>query len=208
MLSPRATCLVCLAVLVFVVPSCARRRPTPDKPTFDPQAAAKQALAAYDANGDGKLNAEELKKCPAVRDGLKRLDKDSDGAISEEELAARLQRWNSFPGVLTSAHTAVTLDGQPLADAMVTLEPEPFLGPTFRECTGTTDALGHTSFSGSAPGYPGMYFGFYRVRVSKLVDGKETIPAKYNQDSELGLEVSDDLAPPTGFMELQLTSSK
>jgi hypothetical protein len=185
---------------------CLGRTRIPPKPAFDSMAAAKQALTAYDANGDGKLDAEELKKCPSLQDGLKRIDKDGDGQLTGDEIAARLQHWQAFKGVLTSAHTVVTLDGKPLAQATVTLEPEKFMGDSFPACTGTTDALGHVSFSGSVPGFPGVYFGWYRVRVAKLAGGKESIPGKYNQDSELGLEISDDVAPASGFLELDLKS--
>ena len=34
--------------------------------------------------------------------------------------------------------------------------------------------------------------GLYKVRISKIVDGKETIPDRYNKDTEFGLEVAQD----------------
>ncbi len=204
MLVNRVLILVGGLVGLSMFNGCTHRIRTPPKPTFDPQGAAKQATAEYDTNHDGKLDKDELAKCPALLDGLKRIDKDGDGQLSAEEIATRLEHWHSFKGVLTPAHTEVTLDGQALADATVTLEPEKFLGETYLSCTGKTDQLGHVSFSGSVAGFPGIYFGFYRVRVSKVVDGKETVPAKYNSDSVLGMEVADDVAPPRGFTELHL----
>ena len=37
---------------------------------------------------------------------------------------------------------------------------------------------------------PGVACGLYRVEISKLVGGKETIPAIYNTDTILGQEVA------------------
>lgn len=206
MRSERTLTTISFVVCLIAAAGCERRVRTPPKPALDARAAAKQAMAEYDTNQDGKLDKGELKKAPALLAGVKQLDKDGDGAVSLEELVARLQHWSSGQGVLTSAYTEVRLDDQAVADATVTLEPEKFLGATYRPCTGKTDALGHVAFSGSVDSYPGIYFGYYRVRISKVVDGKEKIPAKYNTESELGLEVTDDVAAPRGFMELHLKS--
>jgi hypothetical protein len=34
--------------------------------------------------------------------------------------------------------------------------------------------------------------GLYRVEVSKMVNGKETIPSKYNTETTLGVEVAQE----------------
>ena len=47
--------------------------------------------------------------------------------------------------------------------------------------------------------------GFYRVRISKVVDGKETVPAKYNTETILGHEEADDI-PGVRFIEFKLQS--
>src|SRR5262249_972552 len=90
------------------------------------------------------------------------------------------------------------MDGHPLAGATISFEPESFLGDTIQAADGTTD------FTGAAyPRIPkekrpvadmpgGMQLGFYRIRVSKLTAGKETIPAKYNTDTTLGKQISPD----------------
>ena len=38
-----------------------------------------------------------------------------------------------------------------------------------------------------------MHLGFYKVKISKRVNGKETIPAKYNEATLLGQEVAPDV---------------
>jgi hypothetical protein len=40
------------------------------------------------------------------------------------------------------------------------------------------------------PRQRGVQPGLYRVEVSKMVDGKETIPSKYNTETTLGVEVA------------------
>src|SRR5262245_47204394 len=38
-----------------------------EPPDFSPEEAAKQAMAAYDKNGDGALDATELEQCPPLK---------------------------------------------------------------------------------------------------------------------------------------------
>jgi hypothetical protein len=102
-----------------------------------------------------------------------------------------------------SGVTLITLDGRPLPEATVTLEPEEFLGPGFTACQGVTDQSGRASIKGPDPKYPGIYLGLYRVKVTKSVGGRETIPARYNTQTELGLEATDDI-PGVGNIEFHL----
>jgi hypothetical protein len=99
---------------------------------------------------------------------------------------------------MTHLRCHVTLDGEPLAGATVTFEPESFLGSDIKSAVAVT-----TPFGDVAPTIPpeerpdpklpgGAQFGLYKVRISKIVNGKETIPAKYNTDTILGQEVSYD----------------
>jgi hypothetical protein len=92
----------------------------------------------------------------------------------------------------------VTLDGRPLEGASVTLEPESFLGEEVKVAVCTTDMFGTAS-----PNVPddqrldprtsGAYMGFYKVKISKLANGKEMVPRKYNEESILGQEVARDV---------------
>jgi hypothetical protein len=38
----------------------------------------------------------------------------------------------------------------------------------------------------------GAHFGLYKVRISKIVNGKESIPSRYNSETILGQEISYD----------------
>ena len=54
--------------------------------------------------------------------------------------------------------------------------------------------------------YPGIYVGLYRVRISKKVDGKETLPARYNTATELGREIAANIRDNRGNVIFHLTS--
>src|SRR5262245_38264147 len=51
-------------------------------PDFAPEDAAKQAMATYDKNRDGVLDATELEQCPPLKAALQSFDKNRDGRIS------------------------------------------------------------------------------------------------------------------------------
>jgi hypothetical protein len=53
--------------------------------------------------------------------------------------------------------------------------------------------------------FPGVYLGLYRVKVSKQVGGRETIPARYNSQTELGCEVATDIGG-IGYIQFDLRS--
>ncbi len=79
---------------------------------------------------------------------------------------------------------------------MVTFEPEQFLGDVIHPATGETDGNGYTPISMAAEHMPhpnvrsGVTPGLYLVRISKEVNGKEVVPAKYNSDTTLAIEIA------------------
>ena len=190
---------------VCAVAGCSRFPAPPERPDLSPSDAAQKAMGQYDADGDGKLSGEELKKCPALAVALKRIDSDGDGALSADEIAARIKSWAGSGTIMTGGTVVVTLDGKPLAGATVTFEPEPFLGPAFKTCSATTDSGGYAYITGQDEAFAGIYLGFYRVKFSKQLGGKETLPARYNSQSELGHEVATDLGG-IGTINFELSS--
>ena len=168
-------------------------------PPLDPAAIAKDAVGRYDSNGDGKLDAKELEKSPALAALLRTVKSHEAGhadVLTAEDIAARVEAWKKNGGVLFSSRMRVTLDGKPLEGAVVSLEPEPYLGPAYQPSSGTTNKSGYAYLSVTVEGYQGLYPGLYTVRVSKKVEGKETLPACYNEQSTLGLEVAADVPDP------------
>lgn len=173
-------------------------------PTFSPAAAARAALAEYDANHDGALDAQELAKSPGLLAARAAIDTNGDGKVTEAELVARLKSYQGNRGAVKLFPCRVLLNERPLAGATVTLEPEKFLGPTFASAGGTTLQQGDTVVSADdvkAKGFSGVYCGLYRVRISaKDAAGKELVPDTYNAATTLGLEVPADAEPGKGFV--------
>jgi hypothetical protein len=190
--------LFAITSTLLTAASC-QHGPAPVKqPSIDASRAGKLAMEQYDTNHDGKVAGDELEKAPSLKAALPRLDTDGDGAVSADEVTARVNAWKAMQTGMTNAGCTVTLDGQPLTEAKVTLEPEAFLGDEIKTAFGTTDGRGYTSLSIPKDQRPdpklpgGTHFGLYKVRVSKIVNSKETIPARYNTETILGQEVSYD----------------
>jgi hypothetical protein len=188
-----------IASLVLVSIAGCQGGPAPVKqPSINASTAGKLAMEQYDTNGDGKVAGDELEKAPSLKAALPRLDTNGDGAVDADEIAARVNAWKAMETAMTGVPCKVTLDGQPLVEATVTLEPEAFLGDEVKAAYGTTNAFGMAGPTipkeqrpdPTLPG--GAHFGLYKVRISKVVNGKEIIPARYNTNTTLGLEVSYD----------------
>jgi hypothetical protein len=178
----------------------------PKAPSFDPSGSAQAAIEAYDTDGDGQLNAEELRQSPALAMSLPRTDANGDGALSADEIADRITYLQGATAVINGS-VEVFLDGKSLEGATVTLDPEPFMGDALKASSATTNDLGRTFIVGHDPDYPGIWLGFYKVRISKKVDGKETLPAKYNTETELGLEAADDFEEQQNVIQFHLESN-
>ena len=183
----------CLVLVVAAsLGGCSHVPPRPQRPSLDPIAAARAAMDQYDTNHDGKLDANELKQCPALALSVDSLDTNHDGVLTVDEIAAHLKQRKESPAVVASVNTRVVLDGQPLAGATVTYEPEKFMGPAYQASSSVTDSDGFVDIKGQDPKYPGLYLGFYRVRISKMQGGKESLPSRYNTETILGREVGAD----------------
>jgi hypothetical protein len=182
--------LALLVALLVLVGCSSRRIPVP---AFAPDRASKEALTQYDRNKDGFLDPEELKSCPALWACLKSWDTDKDGRLSGAEISARITAYQSSRIGLSALAFQVTLDGQPLAGATVTLIPEKFLGDVLLTAAGTTDARGRVCVAIPSADMPGVACGLYRIEVSKKdAFGRETISPLYNQATILVLEVAPD----------------
>ena len=186
-----------LALLV-VLSGCSGGPAPLELPGFDPSGSAAKAMELYDTNGDGFVAGEELENAPGLKAAIKTLDANNDEQISEEEIAERIRAWDEMQIGMMSFNSEFYLDGKPLTDAVITFDPDEFLEGVVQS------AVGETGFAGEARPKvpkekrptpetpPGMQAGIYKVRVSKIVGGTETIPAKYNTETILGQEVTQD----------------
>lgn len=178
-----------LAGLLLLTVGCsADRVPVP---SVSPDDAAKQALAEYDTNHDGVIDAKELERCPALKSALKQMDKNGDGKLSAQEIADHIADYRASKVGMISAACEVAFEGKPLAGATVTFTPEKFLGPNVKTASGVTDATGFAKLQIAGEELSGVHCGFFRVEISKKdAGGKETLPARYNSQTVLGQEVS------------------
>jgi hypothetical protein len=189
----RTSCHIILGLFFVSCSGCFFGASGPDKPAFDPAGSAEQALATYDTNSDGAIDDEEVEASPGLKAAFKNIDKDGDGNLTAEEIAARISYYKSAPTTIIQGMTRVKYKRRLLEGATVTFEPEEFLGEAFSVCSGVTNEDGIASIKGHDAGFPGIYLGFYRVRITKEVKGKELLPAKYNEETELGYEAQDDM---------------
>ena len=156
-------------------------------PRIDPVVAGKAAIAEYDSDGDGILSGHELDRCPALKSAAKHYA-DATGQITADSIAEAIARWQANRIAITIMGVVVTLDGKPLDGATVIAEPEKFLGPEVQTASGVTDVHGGCAMR--VQGQLGMQYGLYKIRITKSVGGKESIPARYNTATQLGLEVA------------------
>lgn len=167
-------------------------------PSIDPEDAAEQAMQMYDTDGDGFVAGSELENAPGLTAAMTTLDTDGDEKVSAEEVAERIRAWQQTGVGITSIRCKVMLKNRPLQGATVTFDPEEFLGDEIQAAVGVSGPLGELSPKipkenrprPDSP--PGLQLGIYQVRVSKMVNGTETIPAKYNTETVFGQEVSND----------------
>jgi hypothetical protein len=193
-------------LLVAVLVGCSDRAIR--VPAMNPDGAASQALAEYDANKDGALDDGELNKCPGLKAARQWLDTDKDRRLSGDEIATRVRDYQNDRAGLLALIIQFTLDGKPLTDADVTLVPESFMGSGFKPAHGKTNAGGAcVEFRTEGAAYPGIHPGVFRIVVSKKdASGKETIPARYNTETTLGVEARTGNPAVASGLELQLSS--
>ena len=164
----------------------AARRPTPLDPYPEPR--------QEEGSGDEKSYPPEMgTDAIAILEGRTFMLSDASGNVPAGSTGGLLHHDTRFV-----SRWELTLDGQPLSGALITFEPEKFLGDEIKTAFATTNQFGT-----AAPSIPieqrpdpklpgGANFGLYKVRISKIVNGKETIPARYNTETVLGQEVSYD----------------
>lgn len=165
---------------------------------IDASGAASAAMTAYDKDGDGFVAGAELDGAPSLKASMETLDLNKDGKVDADEIVKRIEAWKASRVGVATLNCMVTLDGRPLPGALVTFEPEPFLGDALKKGDGETTNFGIASptvakenrVPADAPA--GLAPGFYLVRITKSNNGSESIPARYNVETTLGQQVAKD----------------
>jgi hypothetical protein len=171
---------------------CSKGLPPIVAPPVDASGAGAAAVSQYDANGNGKIDGEELDKTGSLKGSLQKMDGNGDGALSADEITAQIREWQDSKVGRMSVDCCVLQAGQPLEGANVTFVPEKFLGEATPAAKGVTGKFGIAIMSIETSGDmdpPGVAPGFYRVEITK--PGAE-IPAKYNTETIFGVEVSEE----------------
>ncbi len=181
--------LACLLSIAFA--GCGGPSVSPP-PSYSPDAVTRDALALYDTNKDGKLDAAELKKCRALADSLAEIDKNGDKCIDTEELTARIATYAASKSWLRGGVRPRVMRGErPVEGVTVTLEPEKFMAGIIKPATGVSNETGDVVLQTEGQPFEGTQIGFFQVIVSKKdASGKELIPAKYNNPTTLGVEIA------------------
>ena len=176
------------------ITGCSDGPKPPPRFQINPEQAAADAMETYDKNHDGKLDAKELEASPPLQElllNLKHREPSHPDFLTGDDIKRRMQEWIDAPATLFSSSVIVRLDGQPLEGAKVTYTPEKFLGPSYHEHSATTNVGGGGSLDAELPDFPNeIYVGLYRVTISKIVNGKESLPPQYNTQTTLGREVA------------------
>jgi hypothetical protein len=194
-----------LVVVLAALVGCHGDPPPPGRPPLVPAEMARRAMELYDTNHDGRIDAAELTQSPALAALAASLGPQAAEGLTEEQLARRAEAWLKSPSGLVPQRLAIDLDERPLAGASVTLEPDACMGPAYYPASATTDAAGQCC-PGVDPRYGGLWLGLYRIRISKLDGGRETIPARYNAQSELGLETDPTRGSRGAYRQVHLHS--
>jgi hypothetical protein len=184
------------SIMLVILAGCSSNSASVAMPTIDPKEAGNAAVAAYDINQDGMIDAAESDKTPPLKAILRGIDSDGDSKISGDEIAARIDQWHERNIVINTFVCKVLYNGAPLSGAVVTFVPEEFLGPNIPSARGVTSPQGYATLTVASDELPvsnlsGVYCGLYRVEISRIRNRQETIPSKYNSATVLGQEIPE-----------------
>lgn len=184
-------------IVICSVTGCGGDPSRLDPADLDPADTAERALKLYDLNHDGKIGKDEL--TPALKSILSTADTNHDEALSQAEIAQRLQIHVDSKIALQSVSGPVLWNGRPLKQVNVTLVPDPVF-EDLKPASGVTDESGIVDFQIDGEELPGVRPGLYRIEVSKKNEnGKELMPARFNTKTELGIEIGVQGSPEGGM---------
>ena len=153
--------------------------------SFDADQVAREVLAKLDRNGNGLIEFDEARSCPALADAFYSIGTDESKFLTLPELVARFEKYQTPQNGKVPACAIVTLDGQSLAGVKVSFVPESFFEKILKTATGETNAEGRCrEFQIDGQRFVGLSAGLYKIRI----DGKD-LPACYNTETTLGSEV-------------------
>ncbi len=175
----KLTVLMLSISMLFLVGCGVRPAKRLNAPSYDSSAIASAAIKQYDKNGNGVVDGDELKDALCLKSAFPELT-----SVSATDITNRVRMWNETRIGLMDASVKVTKKGAPVADAVVNVASEDFMGEPKISFSTTTNASGlSTLSSANTDDLPGIKCGFYKLDVS--VNGKTY---------HFGIEISKDSA--------------
>ncbi len=155
------------------------------------------------------LSDEELAAVPAIKKYKQLYDQDGDGAVSQQEIADRIDLWKDQGVGIRSLNVLVLLAGRPLPGASVRFVPEPYLGDGPKVALGHCDQNGATKVTVAMEDLPealrtarmgGIFGGSYKIEVTHP---KIKLPSRYNSQTTLGEEIARDTVRERVMLKLE-----
>jgi hypothetical protein len=200
MVSPRISNRT--AILLVLVAGCSSRPSALHPPKISPSGASRAAISEFDRDGDGKLSKEEWGASPELTAVAKQYDTSSDGVLESDELQAGFTAWQENSAGPRQVPFTLLLDNQPLAGATVKLVPAAFFSDEIKPASSQTGpggggllTLAPENMPKDAPKIELMQPGLYRIEITHP---SRKIPAKYNTETTLGIEITSANPGPRG----------
>jgi hypothetical protein len=191
---PRLVGLSAVGLLSGTLTGCWGGPERVEAPQYDPAVAAERALQQYDTDKDGSLSSKESAAAPALADAFEEIDKDQSGSLTGDELKKRIAEIVQDNVGSMSVACVVLKAGRPVPGVTVRLIPEEFVSDLIGPASGVTGQSGIANIVAEDGMLPGVSAGFYRIELSLVHNGRETIPARFNTKTRLGKEISQSSA--------------
>jgi hypothetical protein len=168
----------------------------------NPATAAREAIIEYDRNGNGELSKDEWSTSPELAAVEKRYDANSDGVLEAGEIRAGVEEWRQNAVGPRQVPFTVSLNDLPLPGALVRLVPATFFGSHLKGASSETSPSGGglltmapDDMPQGAPKLALVQPGLYRVEITHP---SRKLPAKYNTETTLGIEITSSNPGPQG----------
>lgn len=202
---------VCQALIFAMLSGCSDKPGRIQQADVDFKLVSEQLFEAYDQDGSQSLDLAEAQKLSAIGVRFNEYDSNADKAITRDEIEERLQTTVFDPRkAFMEVSCVIKNNSRILPGATVKFVPVSFLETWLPPARGESDNRGVVKpsieakdFPENAPKLSGfMRPGIYRVEITHP---SVQIPAKYNSESILTVEVSSS-ALATGSLMLQINS--
>ena len=191
-------------VLLVAALGCSTRPGKLHPPQVDAAAAADAALAELDGDGDDRLAKGEWSKSAALAAVAEQYDSNKDATLDGVEIRNGITVWQENAIGPRPVPFSVQLDNRPLAGATVRLVPASFMADSIPGAAAETGEGGGGSLAmaeedrpKNAPNMPLVQPGLYRIEITHP---SKTIPAKYNTQTTLGIEITSGNPGPQGVV--------